>query len=227
MLLIRGLLRVISQTLFFGAILFLPIGTWDWPRALQFLFVFGLISLASHLALARWAPASLEARVKRGATRDQPRADRAVTWVLALTHLAWFVVIPNDVFRWQVFPKPSVVVSGVGGVLCLLGYAIMLAAVVQNAFATPVVGDQSHRHQALVDKGVYGRIRHPMYLGHLLFLMGLPLWLESTLGLLLVPVVFAPVVGRILVEEKTLMKNLQGYAGYKVRVPYRLLPFVW
>jgi protein-S-isoprenylcysteine O-methyltransferase Ste14 len=227
MLLIRGILRAIFQVVFFGAILFLPIGTWQWPRALQFLLVFGLISLASHLAMARWARASLEARVKRGAARDQPGADRWVTWVLALTHLAWFVVIPNDVFRWHVFPKPSVVVAWVGGVLCLLGYAIMLTAVAQNAFAAPVVGDQSHRHQVLVDKGVYGRIRHPMYLGHLLFLMGLPLWLESTLGLLLVPVVFAPVVARILVEENTLIKALQGYGEYRVRVPYRLIPFVW
>ena len=107
MLLIRGIARVVFQVLFFGAVLFLPIGTLQWPRALQFLLVFGLISVFSNLALALWAPASLEARVKRGAVRDQPRADRAITWALALTHLAWFVMIPNDVFRWQVFPKPG------------------------------------------------------------------------------------------------------------------------
>ncbi|NNM06514.1 MAG: hypothetical protein HKO65_15580, partial [Gemmatimonadetes bacterium] len=108
MLLVRGILRVVLQVTVFGAILFLPIGTWHWPRAIQFLSAFGIISLGTTVALAFWAPASLEARVKRGATKNQPRSDKVATLLLALFHIAWFVLLPTDVFRWQVFPEPSV-----------------------------------------------------------------------------------------------------------------------
>ena len=227
MLLVRGILRVVLQVMVFGAILFLPIGTWQWPRAVQFLVGFGIISLASTVALAKLAPASLEARVKQGATKNQPRADKIATLLLALFHIAWFVLLPNDVFRWQVLPAPSLGVVILGAVLCLIGYGIMLTAVWQNAYATPIVGEQEDREQTLIDTGVYSRVRHPMYLGHLFFLAGLSFWLGSYLGSLTVPVVFTPVIARILIEEKTLLETLPGYAGYMERVPYRLLPFVW
>ena len=227
MLMIRGIIRVALQILVFGALLFLPIGTWQWPRALQFLVVMGSLSLIATAAMARWSPASLEARVKRGTTKDQPRADRMVTFFLALFHIAWFMVLPNDVFRWQIFPKPPIGVAIVGAVLFLFGYGIMLTSVWQNTFATPIVGDQSERDQVLVDTGLYGQVRHPLYLGHLFFLLGLALWLESYLALLLVPLVFAPVMARILIEEKTLVETLPGYSGYRTRVPYRLIPWVW
>jgi protein-S-isoprenylcysteine O-methyltransferase Ste14 len=227
MLLLRGILRVAMQVMVFSAIFFLPIGTWQWPRALQFLVAFGVISLVSTTALALLAPASLEARVRRDAVKDQPRADKMATLVLALFHLAWFVMIPNDVFRWQVFPKPSAEVGAIGAILCLLGYGIMLTAVWQNAYAAPLVGDQGEREQVLVDSGIYSRVRHPLYLGHLLLLLGLPLWLESYLAFLTVPVVIAPVIARIIIEEKTLVRTLPGYVGYRERVPSRLIPSVW
>jgi protein-S-isoprenylcysteine O-methyltransferase Ste14 len=227
MLMIRGIIRVALQVLVLGALLFLPIGTWQWPRALQFLVVMGSLSLISTVAMARMAPASLEARVKKGATKNQPRADRLATLFLALFHIAWFVLIPNDVFRWQLFPKPPIGMAVLGAALFLTGYGIMLTAVWQNAFATPIVGDQSERDQTLIDTGIYGRVRHPMYLGHLFFLLGLALWLESYLALLMVPLVFAPVIARILIEEKSLVETLPGYSGYRNRVPYRLIPRVW
>jgi len=149
------------------------------------------------------------------------------TLFLALFHIAWFILIPNDVHRWQLLPKPSLVLGVIGGVSSLIGYGIMLTAVWQNSYATPVVGDQGERDQVLIDTGIYSRVRHPMYLGHLFFLLGLPLWLESYLGLLTVPVVFAPVIARILIEESSLVKKLPGYAGYRERVRHRLIPLVW
>lgn len=227
MLVIRGIVRSLAQTGLFAAVLLIPAGTWHWPRAVQFLVVFGLISLISIVALARLAPASLEARVQRGTAKYQPAADRIVTLFLALFHLAWFVFIPIDVFRFRLLPPPAFWVSIFGAVLCLTGYGIMLAALWQNAFAAPIVGDQSERDQVVIDTGLYGRIRHPMYLGHLLFLLGLPLWLQSSASVLVLPLIFAPVVARIFVEERTLRETLPGYVEYISKVPYRLVPIVW
>ena len=97
----------------------------------------------------------------------------------------------------------------------------------QNAFVAPIVKDQSDRGQTLVDTGLYGRIRHPMYLGFILWLAGLALWLESTAGAIAVSALLPAFLLRIRVEERTLGATLQGYEDYKNRVPYRLLPFVW
>ena len=97
----------------------------------------------------------------------------------------------------------------------------------QNAFATPIVKDQSDRGQVLIDSGLYGVVRHPFYLGILLFFLGLALWLESyaSAAALLLPL--ATLIARITVEEKTLREMLEGYEEYTKRVRFRLVPFVW
>ena len=82
MLMLKGLVRSLFQTGLFAAVLLIPAGTWHWPRAIQFLVVFALLSLVSIFCLARWAPASLEARVQRGAAKDQPTADRIAARLL-------------------------------------------------------------------------------------------------------------------------------------------------
>ena len=227
MLMIRGIVRALVQTGVFAALLFMAAGTWHWPRAIQFLVAFGLVQVIVTVALARLAPASLEARVKTGTTRNQPVADRIVTVLLGLFLLAWFVFMPIDVFRLQLLPPTPLWVSVFGAVLLVAGYAIMVAALWQNAFATPIVGDQSERDQTVIDAGLYGRIRHPMYLGLLLFLAGLALWLESYASVVVLPVAFLPVIARIVVEERTLRETLPGYVGYMSKVPYRLVPFIW
>lgn len=227
MLIIKGLLRVLAQVAVLAAMLLTPAGTWHWPRAIQFLVVFGLVSLISTLALARLAPASLEARVELPAEGSQPAADRIVTLLLFVSLVAWFVFIPIDVFRLQLLPKPPLWVSILGAVLSLAGYGIMSTALFQNAFAAPVVTDQSERGQVLIDTGLFGVIRHPIYSGSLLFLAGVGLWMESYASVLVVPLAFAPLIARIFVEERTLRETLPGYVGYMAKVRYRLVPFVW
>ncbi|MBA7485177.1 hypothetical protein ES707_20712 [subsurface metagenome] len=114
-----------------------------------------------------------------------------------------------------------------GAALFFAGFGILMAALYQNAFAAPIVRDQSERGQVLIDTGLYGRIRHPFYLGLLLFLIGIALWLESYASVLMLPLVFVFLVARVFVEEKTLRETLPGYIEYMVKVPYRLIPFVW
>jgi protein-S-isoprenylcysteine O-methyltransferase Ste14 len=227
MLVFRGVVRVLSQALFLSALFFLPIGGSHWPRAVQFLGAFTLISILGTLSLARWAPASLEARIRKGAVRDQPRADRIASMLIAVSHIGWFLFIPNDVFRWQLLPEPPSWAVIAGGIISLLGYGIMFAAVAQNSFAAPIVGDQSQRNHTLVDWGLYGVVRHPPYLGNSLFLSGLALWLGSLAALLLVPLALSPLVGRIRVEEMTLRESLPGYAEYCDRVRSRIIPGLW
>jgi len=227
MLMLKGLVRLLFQIGFFAAVLLIPASTWRWPRAIQFLGVFAIVSSILIISLARWAPASLEARIQRGAAKDQPVADRIASLFLGILNLAWFVLIAVDVHRLQVLSLPPLWLSLGGAVSGLIGYGIMAAAVWQNPYAAPIVGDQTDRDQVVIDFGLYSRVRHPLYLGYILFLTGLGLWLGSVASVLVMPVVAAPIVARILIEEKNLREHLPGYADYMVRVPYRLVPPVW
>jgi len=227
MLILRGLIGGLIQLALIGAVLLIPAGTWDWPRAIQFLVAYGLLNTVSIVALAILSPASLEARLMKPTAESQPKADRIASLFLFTSMLAWFAFIPIDVFHLQLLPAPPLEVSILGAVLSLAGYAVIWTTLLQNAFAAPIVKDQSDRGQTLVDTGLYGYIRHPFYLGMFLFFIGLTLWLQSYAGALAVLLPFLCVVARIKVEERTLAESLQGYAEYTKRVRYRLVPFVW
>ena len=227
MLVLKSLIGVAFQLALFAALLLLPAGTWHWPRAVQFLVFYGIVVTVAVFVLARIAPGGLEARLSAPAAASQPVADRIATALLILAIIAWFVFIPIDVFHLRLLPSPSLLVSVLGAAVSIVGLGITLITLYQNEFVAPIVKDQSERGQVLVDTGLYGRIRHPMYLGVLVWLFGLALWLESTAGALAVLALFPFFFARIRVEERFLREALQGYADYMTRVPYRLVPFVW
>jgi protein-S-isoprenylcysteine O-methyltransferase Ste14 len=227
MLVVRGLIGGLIQLVVLAALMLIPAGTWYWPRAIHFLVVYGLVNSVSIVALARLAPASLEARLTRPSAKSQPMADRVVTPLLVFSLFVWLAFIPIDVFRLRLLPPPSMGMSVLGAILSVVGYGFIWTTLFQNAFAAPIVKDQSERGQVLIDTGLYGRIRHPFYLGFLLFFMGLALWLESYASALTLLLPFVFLVARIRVEEGTLRETLPGYADYAGRVRYRLVPFIW
>ncbi len=232
MLILKGLVGGLFQVVLLGGLLVLPAGlmprgTWYWDRALIFLGVYGVNVMGSIVALGVLAPDSLAARTRVPASKAQPMADRIITAVLMVWFLAWCVFIPVDVFSLRLLPPPSPAVSGFGGVTLLIGFAIVIVAIYQNAFALPTVEDQTERGQTLVDTGLYRVVRHPLYLGMLLFFAGLALWLESYGGLVAVSVLLAVLLARTVVEEKTLKRTLRGYTEYMETVRYRLLPPIW
>ncbi len=231
-MIVRGLIGGLFQVALFYGLLIIPAGlipggTWYWPRALLFVAVYGLVLEFSVIALGIFAPASLEARLRVPVSRKQPVADRFVTLLLFLLIPAWFVLIPIDVFYLKLLPMPKLLVSVLGGLVALVGFGISVLAIYQNSFAVPIVEDQTDRGQELVDHGLYGIVRHPLYLGLIPFTGGIALWLQSYASLIAVLLVLVVLIMRIWVEERTLRKVLPGYGDYTRKVPYRLLPFVW
>src|SRR5210317_1119505 len=111
MLMLKGLVRSLFQIGLFAAVLLIPAGTWHWPRAIQFLVVFALLSSILIVSLARWAPASLEARIQRGAAKNQPAADRIASLFIVLLNLFWFVFVAIDVHRLHLLPLPPLWLS--------------------------------------------------------------------------------------------------------------------
>ena len=116
-------------------------------------------------------------------------------------------------------------ISLVGDVLVALGLGITMLVVVQNSYAAANITVEAD--QKVVSTGLYGLVRHPMYVGALIMMMGIPLALDSYWGLVvLIPGLIA-LAFRILDEEKMLAQELDGYRDYTEKVHYRLLPYVW
>jgi len=227
MLLIKGLIGATLQIAFFGALLLIPAGTWQWTEANQFLYCYGFLTLVSTVFLAIKAPRSLEARMELPMNESQPLSDRIATTFLLVFLVGWFVFIPIDIFHLKLLAPPQHSISILGGTASLLGYGIMLTALYQNEFATPVVRDQSDRGHELRDTGLYGLVRHPFYTGLILFCLGMALWLQSYAALIAGLLPITALIGRIYAEEKILQETLPGYREYMSRANYRIIPFVW
>jgi len=223
----KSVFGVVYNLIFFAALLFLPTGAFDWPRAWVFL---GLVLVGTTATLFIVFPGRedlLDERFKPPVQKGQPLADKIVTLMLIAAFIGVIVFIPLDVFRFHLMSKPGAVVSTLGLILVIAGWWIISLVFRENAFAAPVVKHQEERHQKVIDTGVYSIVRHPMYAGAILLIVGMPLWLESYASALLASVVIAIIVVRILIEERFLKQELKGYDAYTKRVRYRLTPFIW
>jgi protein-S-isoprenylcysteine O-methyltransferase Ste14 len=215
---------VIGNALIFAVPLFVFAGTLDWWRAWV---VVGLMFAGSVWSVASLPRGVLEERLKGPVQKGQPNADKVLILFLLTEFVALLIIIPLDVFRLHLLSLPSPFVSAVGLVLFISGFWIAYLALRENSFAAPVVKHQEERNQTVVTSGVYGLVRHPLYAGDILFMLGLPLWLQSYAGALLSALLAATLVIRILIEERFLQHELPAYKAYSQRVRYRLIPFVW
>jgi protein-S-isoprenylcysteine O-methyltransferase Ste14 len=218
---------IILEVAIFGALLFWPAGTLRWWRAWVFLAVVLVGAVASTVTLFRANTGLLEERFKSPVQKGQPLADKIVVLLLIAAFVGVTAFIPLDVFRLHLMGRPGPIVLCFGLILFLVGWWVMTAAMRENAFASPVVKHQEERGQRVIDSGVYGVVRHPMYAGGVLLTVGMPLWLESYAGAVVASVFIATVALRIVFEERFLRRELKGYDAYTRRVRYRLIPFVW
>jgi protein-S-isoprenylcysteine O-methyltransferase Ste14 len=218
---------VVFNVAIFGGLLFLPAGTLNWWRAWVFLGVVLVGAVASTVSVFRVSKDLLEERFKPPIQKGQPLADKIVVVLLIAAFVGLTAFIPLDVFRFHLMDKPGTVLSSLGLAFFAAGWWIMTLALRENAFAAPVVKHQEERQQRVIDSGVYGVVRHPMYAGSIPLLVGMPLWLESSAAALMASVPIGVLAVRILVEERFLKRELAGYDAYTERVRYRLIPFLW
>ncbi|HEX4128646.1 MAG TPA: isoprenylcysteine carboxylmethyltransferase family protein [Pirellulales bacterium] len=211
----------------FAVCLFLPAPSVAWPRAWIFLGVDFGCALLSIASLQRASPELLKERFKSPLQPGQPAIDKLLVVLLIVAFIGLIVLIPTDVFRWHVFPPPPMLVSVAGLALFVAGWWLMVAAMRANAFAIGAVKLQSQRGHALADRGAYRVIRHPMYAGIVLLMIGMPLWLESYAAALATIVPTALLMLRIVFEERFLRRELPGYDAYTRRARRRLIPGIW
>lgn len=207
----------------FLLMVFLPAGTFDYWRGWTFIAVFAAATLIPSAYLAATNPAALKRRMQAGPAAETRPLQKIIITIAFVSMGAMVVVSALDHrFRWSVVPAP---VSVAGDLLVGAGLLIAMITTIQNGYAAANIKVESD--QVVVSTGVYSLVRHPMYFGNVVMMVGAPLALGSYWALLFLVPGLAILVARILDEEKVLESALAGYREYSQRVHYRLVPHVW
>jgi protein-S-isoprenylcysteine O-methyltransferase Ste14 len=207
----------------FGALLFAPAGTFDYWQAWLFIAVFVVASAVPTVYLAVANPAALLRRMRGGPTAETRGAQKIASSFTLLSFPAAMVVSALDHrFGWSAVPT---VIILLGAVVVAVGIAITFVVLIQNGYAAATITVEAG--QTVVSTGLYGLVRHPMYGGILIILVGTPVALGSYWGLLVLIPAASTFAFRIVDEERMLRGELDGYLGYTRDVHYRLMPFVW
>lgn len=215
-----AIVRFLGGVALLGLLLFLPAGTLMWRQGWRLMGILFVPMFAAGLVMLRRSPELLQKRLN---AREEQGEQRQVILLSALMFLAAFVVAwLNFRFRWIILPDA---VSWVAAGVFLLGYLLYAEVLRENAWLSRTVEVQ--KDQRVVDTGLYGVVRHPMYMSTLLLFLSMPLVLGSPISFVILLAYIPIIARRMRNEEQVLERGLAGYAEYKQRVRYKILPFVW
>lgn len=219
-LLLSALTKFLSGLLMVGLLLFLPAGTFKYLNAwLFYVLLFAPMMLLGAILLIK-SPDLLRKRLD---SREKEKTQKGVIALSTLLFFSGFIVAGLDFrFGWSCIPTWLVAVASA---ILLIAYGLYAEVMRENAYLSRTVKVQEN--QKVIDTGLYGIVRHPMYAVTLWLFLAIPMVLGSWFSLICFlhyPIV---IVIRILNEEKVLTEGLDGYAEYKKKVKYRLIPFIW
>lgn len=220
---IKAWLGLVALALAMGLLLFVPAGTVQYWQAWGFLVVFFGASFLITLYLMKNDPALLKRRLSGGPTAEKMKVQKIIMSFASIGFIALLVVPALDFrFKWSSMPLYLVVA---GDLLTVLGFYIVYLIYKENPFTSATIeiaGDQK-----VISTGPYAIVRHPMYAGSLLYIVGIPLALGSYWGLLAIAGMMPFLIWRLFDEERFLSKNLPGYTDYCEKVRWRLMPGVF
>jgi protein-S-isoprenylcysteine O-methyltransferase Ste14 len=220
---VRATITSVVGAALFALLVFLPAGTVAYWRGWAFIAVFSAATLIPSAYLAVKNPDALRRRMQAGPGAETRPLQKVIIAFAFLSMGAMIVVSALDVrLGWSRVPDA---VSVLGLVLVGAGLTIAMLVTIQNGYAAANVKVESG--QQLSSTGWYGFVRHPMYFGNVVLMVGIPLALGSYWGLLIVVAGLAVLAFRITDEESLLMRQLAGYREYTQKVHYRLVPYVW
>ena len=219
-LLINALTKFILGLVLAGLLIFLPAGSLAFANGWLFMcLLFGPMLIAGFVMLAK-APDFL---AKRLDAKEKQATQKAVVALSGLMFIGGFIVAGLDFrFGWS---QMSLWITIAAAVLFLLSYALYAEVMRENAYLSRTI--KVEKDQKVVDTGLYGIVRHPMYMATILLFLMIPLVLGSWYALAVFGFYPAIIIVRLNGEEDLLTRELPGYAEYKKKVKYRLLPFIW
>lgn len=216
----QAIVKFLSGLLLVGLLLFLPAGTFAFWQAWLLMGILFVPMFIAGLIMMKKSPALLRRRLD---AREAQPEQRAVIALSGLMFLAAFVVAGlNFRFGWIEMPAW---VSYAAAVVFLLAYGLYAEVLRENVWLSRTVEVQEN--QKVIDTGLYGVVRHPMYMSTLLLFLAMPLVLGSVISLVIMLAYIPIIAKRIRNEEQVLESGLEGYTDYKKRVKYKVIPFVW
>ena len=219
-LLISALSKFIAGIVLMGLVLFLPAGTWNYSNAWLFLGLLFIPMLILGVVLFLKAPELLEKRLQ---SKEKESTQKGVVAVSGLMFIGSFVLAGLDFrFGWTNVP---VWVVATAAIVLLASYGMYGEVMREHAYLSRTVEVQEN--QKVIDTGLYGIIRHPMYTATIFLFLAIPVVLGSWIAFAVMLLYPAAIIARIGNEEKVLEEGLQGYTEYKKKVKYRLVPFIW
>ena len=222
-LVIRAFAGLFFLLIVMAIIIFVPAWTLDYRQAWIFLVVFFVPPLLITIYLMKHDPKLLERRTTAGPGAEQERIQNIIQALAGLAFIAIFIVSALDHrFGWSTVPA---YVTALGDVLVIFGFYLVFLVFKENTFASGTI--EVVAEQRVISTGPYALVRHPMYIGALVMLVGVPLALGSWWGLLAIIPMTLVLILRLLDEEKFLAKNLAGYRDYQSKVRYHLFPLIW
>ncbi len=219
-LLLNALIKYIAGFILVGILLFLPAGTLAYFNGWLFMGLLFVPMLILGVVLLIKAPELLNKRLN---AKEKQNTQKSVVAFSGLIFLAGFIVAGLDFrFGWSSVHIALIIIASL---VLLVSYLLYGVVMKQNAYLSRTIEVQEG--QKVVDTGLYGIVRHPMYTATILLFLSIPLVLGSWFSLIVFAFYPVIIVVRIVNEEKVLTEELSGYAEYKKRVKYRLIPFVW
>ena len=216
----QALIKVLSGLLIMGLLLFLPAGSFDYWNGWLLLGILFIPMIIAGFVMMIKSPELLRKRLN---AKEEQSEQKTVIILSGLMFLSAFIVAGlNFRFGWIVLPNLVVYISAA---VFLFGYILYAEVLRENAYLSRTVEVQEN--QRVIDTGLYGIVRHPMYMTTLLLFLSMPLILGSIISFVIM-LVYIPIISkRIRNEEQVLEEGLEGYSDYKKRVKHRVIPFIW
>ena len=215
-----AVIKYVSGVILVAVLLFLPAGTLKWKNAWLFMALLFLPMLAAGIIMYRKAPDLLASRLN---AKEKQGEQKEVIGLSGLMFLAAFITSGlNQRFHWLDLPEALIVAACV---IFLVSYLLFAEVLRENAYLSRTI--EVKEGQKVVDTGLYGIVRHPMYFATVFLFLSMPLILNSPISFLIMLGYLPIIVKRIRNEEEVLTRELKGYDEYRKKVRYRLIPFIW
>jgi protein-S-isoprenylcysteine O-methyltransferase Ste14 len=200
---------------------------WRWTEGWIFVAIFWIFSLVTSVRMYFKDPALFKERFNSPVQKDQKAWDKIVIFLIIIGYMIWMIIMPLDAKRFGWSPEFPFWIKTVGFLLTIAGFWLFYETFKENTFAAPVVKIQEERKQHVISTGVYGFVRHPLYLAASLYIIGGAFLMSSILGLVAGLFFIAVVAVRSIGEEQMLRQELDGYEEYTHRVRWRMFPYVF
>lgn len=219
-LLFSALIKFILGLVLVGAMIFLPAGTLSYVNGWLFIVLLFVPIFFLGVILFFNAPKLLKKRLDG---REKEKTQKGVVAISGLLFLCGFIVAGLDFrFCWSDMPLSCVIIASI---ILIISYALYAEVMRENVYLSRTIEVQNG--QKVVDKGLYGIVRHPMYAATIWLFLSIPIVLGSWWSLLCFIPYIPIIIVRLINEEKVLEADLEGYSEYKKRVKYRIIPFIW